>query len=150
MLVLSCKTIYLYYSLELVYLSIGFVTIGIRTSIRNNCKWYASTCVWLESIKKMEVICKSFHLARKYKKNASDLQVLVWLDMNKRHQLKRVVGNAQPKKRIWEMCNQREEWIWLREQEKLTKGNDGQCKLEDKKDMGALQNQIIPTNFKLG
>ena len=96
---------------------------------------------------------QSFYLARKYKKKCkwfASPSPCIWLDVNKRHQLKRVVGNAQPKKRIWEICNQREEWIWLREQEKLTKGNDGQCKLEDKKDMGALQNQIIPTNFKLG
>ena len=54
------------------------------------------------------------------------------------------------RKEFGKCATKERKWIWLCKQEKLTKGNDGQCKLEDKKDMGALQNQIIPTNFKLG
>ena len=101
MLGLSCKTIYLYDSFELVYLSIEFVTTGIRTSIRNNCKWYASTWVWLESIKKMQVICKSFYLARKYKKKCkwfASPSPCIWLDVNKRHQLTRCEQETPTKK----------------------------------------------------
>ena len=41
-------------------------------------------------------------------------------------------------------CTTKERNLALYEQEKLTKENDGQCKLEDKKALGAPQNQIIP------
>ena len=78
----------------------------------------------MKSIKKIQVICKSLCLAR--------------------------YEQETPTKEGGGQCAPKERNLALYEQEKLTKENGGQCKLEDKKDMGALQNQIIPTNFKLG
>ena len=72
----------------------------------------------VESIKKMQVICKFLHLAR--------------------------YEQETPTKESGGQCATKERNLALYEQEKLTNENDGQCKLEDKKAIGAPQNQIIP------
>ena len=73
----------------------------------------------VESIKKMQVICKSLRLAR-YEQETIPIKK----------------GDGQ--------CATKERNLALYEQEKLAKYNDRQCKLEDKRTMGAPQNQIIP------
>ena len=65
----------------------------------------------MKSIKKMQVICKSLHLARYEQETPT----------------KEGGGQCAPKKRN----------LALYEQEKLIKESDGQCKLEDKKAIGA-------------
>ena len=72
----------------------------------------------VESIKKMQVICKFLHLAR--------------------------YEQETPTKESGGQCATKERNLAINEQEKLTKENGGQCKLEDKKAVGAPQNQIIP------
>ena len=72
----------------------------------------------VESIKKMQVICKSLRLAR--------------------------YEQGTPTKEDGGQYATKERNLAINKQEKLTKENDGQCKLEDKKAMGAPQNQIIP------